>query len=241
MDKKEWQEKGKGHRQRLRDKFMQRGLDAFTDDEVVELLLTFGTPRQDCKEPARLALKHFGSLAALLEAETAELQKIKGIGPSNCFAIHFIQTVARRYLKQRIQDKIYLRSSREVAEYLVHSMRGLQREVFNVIFLDAAHAIIESKIIAEGTLTTNTIYPRELIKHALDYHAAAVVIAHNHPSGSLQPSADDRHLTRNLYLACSFVNIRLLDHLIIGGSEQPFSFADHGIMAEIHQECAPLI
>ncbi|MCB2184759.1 MAG: DNA repair protein RadC [Desulfobulbaceae bacterium] len=239
--KKDLQEKGKGHRQRLRDKFSNRGIDSLNDDEVLELLLTMGTPRRDCKETARLLLKEFATLSGVLEATSFELQQVNGIGPKNSFAVHFIQSVARRYLKQRLEKKNYLRSSREVADFLIHSMRDLKKEVFQAIFLDASFSIIDSKILFEGTLSVNTIYPREFIKLVLSHHAAAVVIAHNHPSGSQQPSPADRKLTRNLFLACSLIDVQLLDHLIIGAGEHPFSFADHGIMEEIKQECLPLL
>jgi len=233
MTGQEWQNRGAGHRQRLREKFLEKGLETLTDSEVLELLLTLGTPRKDCKDMARAALKRFGSLPEVLEASPDELQQIKGIGPVNSFALGFVHAVGRRYLQERLQDRHYLRSSREVADYLIHSMRDLKKEVLNVIFLDASHAIITTRIIAEGTLTTNTIYPRELVKLAIELHAASLVIAHNHPSGALTPSADDINLTRHLYLACSLVNINLLDHLIVGNSSQPYSFADHGLMAEI--------
>ena len=241
MDKEEWQQKGAGHRQRLRDKFLERGIEAFRDDEVLELLLTMGTPRKDCKDEARALLATFGTLAGVLEVAPARLQQVDGVGPKNAFAIHFIQGVARRYLKQRLAAKQYVRSSAEVFDYLIHAMRDLKREVLMAIYLDAGHAIIESEIVAEGTLASNTVYPRELIKLALSRHAAAMVIAHNHPSGNQAPSVEDRRLTRNLFLALSFVNIRLLDHLIVAGSESPYSFADHGLMTQIADECAGLL
>ena len=238
MDKEEWQKKGEGHRQRLRDRFLERGLDGFTDAEVLELLLTFGTPRSDCKEAARLALAEFGSFAAVFEASIPALQVIPGIGPKNSFAIHFVQEVARRYLKERLQGKRYLHSSTEVRDYLLHSMRGLKKEVFTVIYLDSSHAIINSEILAEGTLNVNTVYPRELMSRALEQNAAALIVAHNHPSGSLEPSPQDRHLTRTLCLLCSLMQIQLLDHLIIGNGS--YSFADQGLMTEIQQECREL-
>jgi len=233
--------KGSGHRQRLRDKFRERGIDAFGDDEVLELLLTMGTPRTDCKDAARAALAQFGSLEKVLEASPEELKQVKGIGPNNIFAIHFLHGVSRRYLQQRLREKKYLNSSREVAYYLTHAMRDLKREVFMVIFLDAAHAIIDSRIVSEGSITSNTIYPRELVKEALQCNAAALVVAHNHPSGNLTPSDADRRLTKNLYLACALMNINLLDHLLVAGDGTPYSFADHGLMAEVREECATLL
>lgn len=241
MQKEDWQKKGAGHRQRLKDKFQQRGIEAFTDAEVLELLLILGTPRKDCKEQARAVLDRFGTLSAVLEAPPEELQKIKGVGPNNSFAIHFLHGVARRYLQERLHDKDYLRSSREVTDFLSHAMRDLQQEAFMVIFLDASHAVIDSQVVARGTITANTIYPRELIKLALKKNAAALVVAHNHPSGAIEPSTQDMDLTRTLFLAGSLMNIRLLDHLIIGKSAKTFSFADQGIMATISEECSKLL
>jgi DNA repair protein RadC len=241
MERDEWQRRGEGHRQRLRDKFLALGIDAFTDAEIIELLLTFGTPRSDCKEAARELLARFGSLPAVLDAAPVQLQQVKGVGAKNTFALHFIQGVARRYLRQRVVGKEYVRSSREVADYLIHSMRGLQHEVLTVVFLDAAHAVIDAAVVAEGTVTVNTIYPRELVKAALARNASALVIAHNHPSGSLTPSRQDSELTRSLYLVCSFMHLDLLDHLIIGAGDQVYSFADQGLMATIREDCRRLL
>ena len=241
MERDEWQRRGEGHRQRLRDKFLAQGIEAFTDAEIIELLLTFGTPRSDCKEAARALLAQFGSLPAVLDAAPVQLQQVKGVGPKNTFALHFIQGVARRYLRQRVVGKEYVRSSREVADYLIHSMRGLQHEVLTVVFLDAAHAVLDATVVAEGTVTVNTIYPRELVKAALARNASALVIAHNHPSGSLTPSRQDNELTRSLYLVCSFMHLDLLDHLIIGAGDQVYSFADQGLMASIREDCRRLL
>ena len=235
MDKEGWQKKGAGHRQRLRDRFLERGLDGFSDAEILELLLSFGTPRSDCKEPARAALKQFGSLAAVLEEPLAGLQEIKGIGPKNGFAVHFIQAVAGRYLKDRLKEKRYLHSSSEVRDYLLHSLRGLKKEVLTVIYLDSSHAILDSETVAEGSINVNTVYPRELVKKALDRNAAALIIAHNHPSGSLDPSAQDMQLTRTLCLLGSLMQIQVLDHIIIGDGS--YSFADHGLMTDISEQC----
>ena len=235
MDKEQWQKKGAGHRGRLRDRFLEKGLSGFSDSEVLELLLSFGTPRTDCKEPARQLLEKFGSFSKVLEAPLIGLQEAKGVGPKNSFALHFVHAVASYYLKERLHGKRYLHSSREVAEYLVHSMRGLKREVFTVIYLDSSHAIIDSEVVAEGTLNVNTVYPREIISRALQFHAAALIIGHNHPSGSLDPSPQDIKLTKTLWLVCHHMQIQLLDHLIIGDGS--YSFADNGLMQSIKEGC----
>jgi DNA repair protein RadC len=233
MDKEQWQKKGSGHRARIRERFIAHGLSGFSDLEVLELLLSFGTPRKDCKEQARSLLKRFKTLPGVLDATTESIQEIHGIGPVNGFALSFIKSVADRYLKERLRDKSYLKSSQEVIDYLVHTMRGLQVEVFTVIYLDSSLGILESEVVAEGTVNVNSVYPREIIKRALSHNAAALIVAHNHPSGSLTPSAQDRRLTGSLYLACSLMQIRLLDHLIVGDGH--YSFADNGLIAEL--EC----
>ena len=239
MEKELWQEKGAGHRGRLRDRFLKNGLEGFSETEVVELLLSFGTPRSDCKNPARELLIKFGTFSKIIEAPIAALQEVPGVGPKNCFALHFIHAVAKYYLKQRLTGKRYLHSSQEVRDYLSYTLRGMKKEVLTVIFLDSSHAIIDSTIVAEGTLNINTVYPREIIKQALEYHAAALIIAHNHPSGSLQPSLQDMKLTKNLLLLCSSMQMQLLDHLIIG--DGCYSFADNGHLEEIRKFCTNLL
>lgn len=235
MEKGEWQKKGAGHRGRLRDRFLARGLKGFNDAEILELLLSFGTPRSDCKAPAKELLRKFGSLSKVLEAPAVSLASVRGVGPKNSFALHFVHAVASHYLKERLQGKRYLHSSGEVADYLVHSLRGLKKEVLTVIYLDSSHAIIDSEVVAEGTLNVNTIYPREIITRALDKHAAALILAHNHPSGSLKPSTQDIKLTKTLFLLCNCMQMQLLDHLVVG--EGTYSFADHGLMETISREC----
>ncbi len=239
MEKDKWQQKGAGHRGRLRDRFLESGMDGFSDAEVLELLLSFGTPRSDCKEPARAALKQFGSLVNVLEASGTALQKIKGIGPKNSFALHFIQGVCRRYLKQRIIGKKYMYSSAAVREYLLHLMRENPKEIFTVVFLDASHGVLETEVVAEGTININTVYPREIIKRALFHNAAALIVAHNHPSGTLTPSPQDIQLTRTLALLCSMMQLKLLDHFIIG--DGCFSFADKGLMADIQKKAVDIL
>lgn len=239
MNKREWQQKGAGHRARLRDRFVERGAEGFSDAEILELLLSFGTPRTDCKEPARQALKEFGSLAAVLEAPARELCGIPGIGKKNSFALHFVQAVSRRYLQQRLVGRQYLHSSAEVRDYLLHSMRDLRREILTVIFLDSSHAVIASEVLAEGTVNVNTVYPREILKRTLELNGAAIIVAHNHPSGSLKPSPQDIHLTRSLALLCAMMQVSFLDHFIIG--DGAFSFADNQIMATIQEDVARVI
>ncbi|MGQ9672475.1 MAG: RadC family protein [Candidatus Aminicenantales bacterium] len=224
-----------GHRKRLREKFLRGGLNGFLDYEIVELLLTLGTPRRDCKEQAREALKQFKSLSGVLEASPHELQRIKGIGPHNVFGIKFVQEVSRRFLRERMMRKAYCRSSREVFDYLFHALRDLKKEIFKVLFLDAKNQIMEEKTLFEGTIDSSVVYPREIIKDALRFEAAALIFVHNHPSGDPEPSACDKDITRELVFAARLMQLKVLDHIIIGNNCY-FSFADKGLIEEYEFE-----
>ena len=221
--------KTEGHRQRLRDKFLKSGLDGFHDYEIIELLLTLGTPRKDCKSIAKKALKEFGSLKEVLEANPNELKSIKGIGDNNVFGLKIDQAVARRYLADRIIDKEFVRSADEVMAYLKHSLRDKNREAFLVIYLNGRNQILKMEELFKGTLTTSAVYPREVVKRALDNNAAALVFVHNHPSGNPNPSQDDLTITKKLKEAAKAIDVSIHDHLIIAGNEV-YSFADHGLI-----------
>lgn len=218
-----------GHLQRLRDKFLKSGLDGFHDYEIIELLLTLGTPRKDCKSIAKKALKEFGSLKEVLEANPNELKSIKGIGDNNVFGLKIAQAVARRYLADRIIDKEFVRSADEVMAYLKHSLRDKNREAFLVIYLNGRNQILKMEELFKGTLTTSAVYPREVVKRALDNNAAALVFVHNHPSGNPNPSQDDLTITKKLKEAAKAIDVSIHDHLIIAGNEV-YSFADHGLI-----------
>ncbi len=142
-----------GHRKRLRERFLQSGLDAFLDYEVVELLLTLGTPRKDCKQQAKDAIEEFKTLRGVLEASPEELQEIRGVGPTHIFVIKFIQELAREFLKEQLLDRPYCRSSREVFDYLYHSMRDLKKEVFKVMFWILRITLSGSKTFSKGPST----------------------------------------------------------------------------------------
>ncbi len=221
--------KNKGHRQRLREKFLKSGLNGFHDYEIIELLLTLGTPRTDCKQPSKDALKKFGSLKAVLEASVKNLKEIKGIGDNNVFGLKIAQAVSRRYLADRVVDKDFIHSADEVMEYLKHNLRDKKKEVFLVIYLNGRNQILNMEELFEGTLTTSAVYPREVIKGALVNNAAALVFVHNHPSGNSNPSQDDIALTKRLKTAAEAIDIYIHDHLIIANNDV-YSFADHGLI-----------
>jgi len=222
---------GAGHRDRLRQKFLNGGLAAFLDYEIIELLLTLGTPRRDCKRPAREALREFKSFGGVLEARPEDLQKIPGIGSRNVFGLKLVHEVSRRFLKDRMMSRPVCHSSREVYEYLCHALRDLRTERFKALFLDPKNQVIEEKTLFEGTVDASAVYPREVIRDALRYEASALIFAHNHPSGDPEPSLCDREVTRDLVFAARVVQIKVLDHIIVGGNRY-FSFADQGLIDE---------
>jgi DNA repair protein RadC len=225
----ESENKAEGHRKRLRERFIKSGLSGFHDYEIVELLLTLGTPRKDCKQQAKEAIKKFKTLRGVLEAPMEELQEIKGIGPHNSFGIRLVQEVAREFLKEKVIEKPVCKSSREVFDYLYHSMRDLKKEVFKVIFLDGKNQIIDIQNLFEGTLNASAVYPREVIKAAIKNNALSLIFVHNHPSGNPEPSQTDKQITEDLIFAGNIMQIKVLDHIIIGDNNY-FSFADEGLI-----------
>jgi DNA repair protein RadC len=235
MEKEDWQEKGTGHRERLRQRFLDGGFERFSDEEVVEFLLTLGTPRGDVKSSARRALKDFGSFSAVLSAPIEKLTEIKGIGPKNALYLKFVHQVAGRYLKDRAEGKPFFGSSQAVFDYLFHSMRDLKREIFKVLFLNRKNELIYDQDMFFGTLTGSAVYPREILTLALERKAAGLVFVHNHPSGEPAPSPEDRKLTRDLIWAARLLSIQVIDHIIIGHNRY-YSFADQGLIKQFSNE-----
>ena len=225
--------KGAGHRKRLRDRFMAAGLSGFQDYEVIELLLTLATPRKDCKESAKAALARFKTFRGVVEAPDSALCEIPGIGPVNVFGLKLIKAAADRYLENRLEKTDPLTNSRELFDYLYHVMRDKPQELFKAIFLDAKNRILHIETLSEGTLTASPIYPREVVKKALEQNAAAIIFAHNHPSGDPSPSREDFAITRQLLFACRLMNIVVHEHLIIGNNAF-YSFSDQGHIREMN-------
>ena len=227
--------KGAGHRGRLREKFLTSGLDGFHDYEVIELLLTLATPRKDCKGPAKTALKRFKTIQGVFEASSRELCEVDGIGLKNQLGIKLIKAAADRYLNRKVQHQDVVSNSRSLFQYLTLHMRDRDRECFEVVFLDAKNKVIRTKTLFQGTLTASSVYPREVVRAALDQRAAALIFAHNHPSGDPEPSPEDMALTRQLVFACRTMGITVHEHLIIGNGRF-YSFADQGIIAQMNQD-----
>jgi DNA repair protein RadC len=214
---------------------MKSGLEAFHDYEIIELLLTLSHTRGDCKPAAKKAINRFKTLRGVLSAPDKELEAIHGIGPISVFTIKLVAQLAQELLKEGTLDKPYCRSSGEVFDYLYLSMRDLTKEAFKVMFLNVQNQILAVDKLFEGTLTASVVYPREVVKKAIEHNAAAVIFAHNHPSGNPKPSTDDKQITRDLVFASCTMDIKVLDHLIIGDNRY-FSFADSGLIEKYEND-----
>jgi DNA repair protein RadC len=227
--------KGEGHRERLRQRFLTAGLEGFLDYEVIELLLTLGTPRRDCKDAAKAVLDRFKTLQGALEAAPADLQEIRGIGPKNAFGLRLVKAVSERYLAKKVIGREVVGNSQDLFRYLTGVLRDRVRECFLAVYLDAKNRVIAMETLSEGTLTASNVYPREVIRAALQHHAAALIFAHNHPSGEPRPSEEDLAVTRQLVFAARVMGLVVHEHLIIGDNRY-FSFADQGYIARMNGE-----
>jgi DNA repair protein RadC len=193
--------------------------------------LSLGTPRKDCKPAAKEAIQRFKTLRGVLEAPVEELQKIKGIGIHSAFGIKLVQEVAREFLRAKMLEKPFYHSSQEVFDYLYHAMRGLKKEVFKVLYLSSQNQIIDTVDLSEGTVNSSAVSPREVIEGALRNNAAALIFVHNHPSGAVAPSVNDKSLTRELVYARRIMRLKVLDHIIIGDNKY-YSFTGDGLIEE---------
>ena len=230
---------GAGHRQRLRDRFLEHGLEKFTDAEALELLLTLATPRRDCKQQARQLLELCGGLGAVLDADPALLAGVKGVGPKNILGLKLIPAVARRYLEDKLQRENRPFAVDRAEDYFRLTMSPLDREVFRVLFLDKDGYLQATEDMSLGSDRKVVIYPRQVVKKALALDSLAVVCAHNHPSGDASPSPQDRRLTRLLYHSLRGVELELMDHLIVT-KDRVYSFAKSGVLASLAGEYAML-
>ncbi|TDR04481.1 RadC family protein [Paraburkholderia silvatlantica] len=210
-----------------RERLRTVGAAALSDVELLAILLGFGLPGHDVFEVARTLLAQFGSLRAMLDAPHEEFEALRGIGPAKSSMLQAVTELARRALAQALDDKPLIDSPGAVEDYLRLLIGGRPHEVFVCLFLDVRHRLIRSEESSRGSLTRMAVYPREIVRRALTLNAASLIVAHNHPSGAVQPSASDRRLTRVLRETLALVEVQLIDHLVIG-TRETFSFARHG-------------
>lgn len=201
---------------RPREKLLARGPGALADAELLALLLRTGIQGQPVLLMAQALLDQFGGWPGLLAAQVSDLGKVKGLGPAKRAEIAAVLEIARRSLATQLRSQPMLNHHEAMAEFVRLHLGSLAHEVFAVVFLDAQLRLIVLETLFRGTLTQTSVYPREVVKRALELGAACVVLAHNHPSGDPEPSAADISLTERLKAALSLVDVRVLDHLIVG-------------------------
>lgn len=215
--------------ERPREKLLQKGAAALSDAELLAIFLRVGLPGKSAVDLARELVAHFGTLQRLFGAQPQELYAIKGIGEAKYVQLQAVLEMARRALEEELQRVDVMSSPTAVRRYLQSWLRNRSYEVFVGIFLDTRNQVITTEELFRGTLNQTSVYPREVARRALQLNAAALIVAHNHPSGSAQASAADELLTRQLKTALALLDVALLDHLIVAGN-QVISMAEHGLV-----------
>jgi len=213
--------------ERPREKLLERGAQSLSDAELLAIFLRTGVPGKSAVDLARDLLARFDGLRPLLKAPQDEFCDARGLGSAKYAQLQAALEMARRHLHAQIERRDALRDPKATRAYLQAKMRDLPHEVFAALFLDNQHRVIAFAALATGTLDGAAVYPREVVKAALKHGAAAVIFAHNHPSGVAEPSAADRSLTERLKSALALVDIRVLDHFVVGEGT-PVSFAERG-------------
>jgi DNA repair protein RadC len=215
---------------RPREKLIARGAAALADAELLALLLRTGVAGKNVLQLAQELLDHFGGLSGLLQAGADDLKVVKGMGGDAKRAeLIAVLELARRAMAERLKERAVFDSPGAVKEYLQMHIGSRPYEVFAVLFLDAQHRLIVLEELFRGTLAQTSVYPREVVMRALHHNAAAVVLSHNHPSGSIEPSRADESLTQTLRAALSLIDVRVLDHVIVSAG-QSFSMAEKGLL-----------
>ncbi|MBI2317556.1 MAG: DNA repair protein RadC [Betaproteobacteria bacterium] len=215
--------------ERPRERLRAFGPQGLADAELLAVLLRTGTRGASAVDLARALLLEFGSVGALLAAADGKLARVCGLGPAKRAELQAVLELARRALKEELARPGGLSSPHAVREYLRLALAGRDHEVFVALLLDAQHRMIACEELFRGTLSQTSVYPREVVKTALAHNAAAVIFAHNHPSGVAEPSSADELLTRSLKSALSLVDIQVLDHFIVAGGAAT-SFAERGLL-----------
>ena len=212
-----------------RERLLRQGVESLSDAELLAVCLGSGTRGMDALSFARHLLGRFGGLRELLGAHPRQLAQVYGLGPARVALLKAVLGVGDRYAEAGIADRPLLSDSAGMRRYLLHKLSGYQREVFGCVFMDARHRLLGFEILFLGSVDRTSVHPREVLKEALACNAAAVVLAHNHPSGNPEPSASDVRLTEELRLLLMRVEVRVLDHVVVGHG-QTVSLAERGLI-----------
>ena len=213
--------------ERPREKLLELGAQSLSDAELLAIFLRTGVSGKSAVDLARHLLGQFGSLRTLLEARQAVFIQHLGLGPAKFAQLQAVLEMGRRHLAERVRHDSVLDSPIAVRDYLKALLRHEPHEIFGCLFLDSRHRVLGFEALFQGTIDNATVYPRHVVKRALDYNAAALILCHNHPSGNAEPSLADRKLTKVLQKALELVDVRVLDHIIVGEGD-PLSMAEYG-------------
>ena len=214
---------------RPREKLLARGAQSLADAELLALLLRTGLAGTGVLQMAHQLLERFGGLGGLMRTAPDDLSGVRGLGPAKRAELVAVLEIARRALVAEMAERPLFDAPQTVRQYLRLQMAHLPHEVFAVLFLDAQHRLLAMEELFRGTLSQTSVYPREVVKRALERNAAAVILAHNHPSGLAEPSRADEFLTQSLRSALALVDVRVLDHLVVGRADV-VSFAERGLI-----------
>lgn len=221
-----------GHRARMRERYLEEGLDGFQDHEVVEFLLFYCIPMKDTNALAHKMIKEFGNLHNLLEADPRDIERRCGVSINTAILLSLVGPLSRRYLKQKWGQRPVLNSSAKAGNYAISLFSGRPYECFYLICLDSQNHVNHASLVHEGTINESPVYPRIIVETALRHKANSVILAHNHPGGSLKASAADIDITRRITEALKPININVIDHIIVAG-ERYISFAEEGLLSAL--------
>lgn len=210
-----------GHRQRLKQRFLEGGSDALPDYELLELILFLAIPQRDVKPLAKQLLARFGGFAAVMNADVSALTQVTGVKQNTAHVLKIIEAAARRLAKTEVLDRPVIASWERLVDYCRVNLAHLPREHLHLLFLDRRNAVITGETQGTGTVDHTPVYPREVARRALELNATAVIMVHNHPSGDPCPSAADIEATKQVAAALKTVGVTLHDHLIVGRSVMP--------------------
>jgi len=216
-----------GHRQRLKERFSLHGLVGFHEYEVLELLLMYVIPRKDVKPIAKRLLNQFNTLASVFDAQVEELKSVEGLGKESAQFLKLNRAILEVYLSSELAEKPKLDSPDTVKAWLRLKLQDKSIEYFGALFTDQQNRCISSEILFEGTIDRAVVYPRALIKRALELDAKGIIVFHNHPAGTAQASNQDIALTKQLLEACNTLDLKLLDHFLLAGTKV-LSFQEQG-------------
>ncbi|MCB1666830.1 MAG: DNA repair protein RadC [Pseudomonadales bacterium] len=203
--------------ERPREKLLQKGSTALSDAELLAIFLRTGSCGLSAVDLARMLLNRFGNIGSLLAADQEAFCSSPGLGPAKYTQLQAVMELARRHMSERLQRDTVFNHPQAVAEFLLAKLGSCKREVFGVLFLDSQHRLVCWEELFFGTIDTASVHPREVVVRALYHNAAAVIFAHNHPSGVAEPSQADQQITQQLQKALGLLDIRVLDHLVVGG------------------------